>query len=70
MQLMGGTGLEQTTDSSKEMQNGNGSAAKCAAISTRSGVGDYDDLARLVAAWPKLPKAIRRAIPALVEAVG
>jgi hypothetical protein len=64
MQLMGGTRLERVANSSKKTQKGNGSAA----ISTGIGVGDYDDLARIVAAWPKLPKAIRRAIVGLANA--
>jgi hypothetical protein len=56
---MGGTGLEPSTDFPKEMQNPKRSAAKCAAIPT--------DLTKVVAAWPSLPEASRRAILALVD---
>jgi hypothetical protein len=57
---MVGTRLEQVAASSKKMQNGKRSAAKCAAIST--------DIERIVAAWPNLPEPIRNAMLALVDA--
>jgi hypothetical protein len=59
---MGGTGLGHRANSLKKRNSRKGSAAKCAAIPS--------DLAKVVAAWPELPTAIRRAIVALVDAAG
>jgi hypothetical protein len=56
---MGGTGPQRASDFPKKTPTGKQIAAKCAAIPP--------GLAKVVKAWPKLPKAIRRAILALIE---
>jgi hypothetical protein len=57
--IIGPEGFERVSKSPKKKHNQNKSAAKSAAIPA--------DLAKIQAAWPKLPKAIRRAILALIE---
>jgi hypothetical protein len=61
---MGGTGLENTADSSGKTPISETGGAESGAVSAEL----PPDLAKIVAAWPNLPEPIRRAMLALVGA--
>lgn len=60
------TGTETLKDSLGKTPDQKTSAAESGAISTESALAD-SDLAAIVAAWPTLPEATRRAIIKLIE---
>jgi hypothetical protein len=62
MGAVGDDGLEHTADSPKKTAERKNTRTQSAQIAP--------DLAKIVAAWPTLPKAIRRAMLAMVEAAG
>jgi len=71
MALMGGTGLEPKTvtncKSNNLQESENPGAAESGAVGARNIVID-PELAKIVAAWPTLPKAVRAGIVAMVAA--
>lgn len=62
-------GVEQQADSTGKSTVRNQSGAESGALGAQNAPAD-PDLARVVAAWPRLPEPMRRAILALIDAAG